>query len=317
MSPASASESARPRLLVVVGPTATGKTALAVRLARRFGGGIVSADALQVYRGLDAATAKPTAEERAACPHELVDLVGPERDFNLGDFVRAAEEAVARLARRGLLPILVGGTGLYVRGLLKGIVEGPRRDEALRGVLLERARRGPEGLLHRYLRRLHPEGARRIAPGDRQRLVRALEVVKLTGTSLRGQRRPTWDEPDRYPSIKIGLTLEREALYRRIDERVQRFFEAGLVEEVRALLAGGLSPEANALKGLGYRQVLAHLEDGPGLEETIAVVQRETRRYAKRQLTWFRREEGLRWFDVGAADYPGSAEEHVARRLGA
>jgi tRNA dimethylallyltransferase len=286
-----------------------------VRLARRLGGGIVSADALQVYRGLDAATAKPTAEQRAACPHELVDAVDPGRDFNLGDFVRAAEEAVGRLAEAGLLPILAGGTGLYVRGLLKGVVEGPPRDEALRQGLLERAGRGRAGLLHRYLRRLDPEGARRIAPADAQRLVRALEVARLSGRPL-GEGRPrTWDAPDRYPSVKIGLSLEREELYRRIDERVIRFFEAGLVEEVRDLLAGGLRPGANALKGLGYRQVLAHLRGEAGLEETIALVQQETRRYAKRQLTWFRREEGLRWFDVGAEDYPLSAEEHVARRL--
>jgi tRNA dimethylallyltransferase len=309
-----ARESARPTLLVIAGPTATGKTALGVRLARRFGGGIVSADALQVYRGLDAATAKPGAEELAACPHELVDAVDPRRDFNLGDFVRAAEAAIARLAGEGRLPILVGGTGLYVRGLLKGVFEGPRRDEGLRSRLLRRA--GPRGgpLLHRYLRRLDPAAASRIAPADLQRVVRALEVALLTGRPL-SEQQSAWRGPDRYPAIKIGLTTGREILYRRIDERVLRFFDRGLVEEVRGLLAGGLPRGANALKGLGYRQVLEHLEGRRGLPETVALVQRETRRYAKRQLTWFRKEEGLRWFDTEGEDYPGGVERYVAARL--
>jgi tRNA dimethylallyltransferase len=302
-------------LIVVLGPTAVGKTALGVLLAGRFDGEIISADAMQVYRGFDAATAKPTPEERMARPHALVDVVDPRDDFNLGDFVRAAEREIDRIRNAGRRPVVVGGTGLYLRGLLKGVFPGPRRDPTLRQRLLERARGRRSDLLHRYLRRLDPLSAQRITHADRQRIVRALEVVLLTGRPLAEQWGEGWAAPDRFPAVKIGLTLPRAELYRRIDARVVRFFEGGLVEETRRLLSAGVPREANAFKGLGYRQVLDHLDGRSTLDETVALVQQATRRFAKRQYTWFRKERGVTWFDASGADYPRCVEADVARAL--
>jgi tRNA dimethylallyltransferase len=201
--------------------------------------------------------------------------------------------------------------------LLRGVSPGPPRDEDLRALLLAREREGRRGLLHRYLRRLDPAAAAAIGKADSQRLVRGLEVTLLSGQPVSEQRGSLWHGPDRYPAVKIGLTLPRQELYRRIDQRAARFFRDGLVEETRRLLEAGIPRGANAFKGLGYRQVLDHLEGRYDLDETVALVQRATRQYAKRQLTWFRKEPDVAWFDASREDYPGCAESHVARALAA
>lgn len=303
---------------VVVGPTAVGKSEFALLLCRRFGGEIVSVDSMQVYRGLDRGTAKPDAESLRAVPHHGLDLAAPGEDFSLGDFVRHAEAAIASIRGRGRLPVLVGGTGLYLRGLLKGIVEAPRRQEGLRARLRALAERRGTAHLHRLLGRLDREAAARLPPGDRQRLVRAFEVRLAARRGLPALIRDAPFGADRFATVKIGLNMDRDALYRRIDERVDRFFARGLVEEVKGLLEAGCPETANAFKALGYRETLRHLKGELGLREAIALTGRNTRRYAKRQMTWFRKEEGVTWFDVNPSspDPLRAPLEHAARALG-
>ena len=307
-----------PPLLVVVGPTAVGKSEFAILACERFEGEIVSVDSMQVYRGLDRGTAKPGDEARRRAPHHGIDLADPGEDFSLGDFVRHAEKAIASIRKRRSLPVLVGGTGLYLRGLLKGIVEAPRRDEALRARLRALAERRGTGFLHRLLARVDRNAAARVRPGDRQRLVRALEVYCAARRGLSDLIRESPFGPDRYASVKIGLCMEREALYRVIDARVEAFFAQGLVEEVRRLLEAGHPESANAFKALGYRETLRHLRGETSLEDAILLTQRNSRRYAKRQWTWFRKEEGVTWFEIEPADPERFARPlaHAARALG-
>lgn len=288
-------------LLAILGPTGTGKSELAYELALRLGGEIVNCDALQVYRGFDAATAKPPIEHRRRVRHHLVDCVEPERDFNVAEFERLATKAVSEIAERERLPIVAGGTGMYLRGLLRGIVASPRRDEALRArIRAIGARRGSEAL-HRWLGRLDADSAARIAPGDVQRLARAVEFALLDGGkwSERLRAQGTWEQNvDRYRALKIGLTMDRRVLCERLDARVDRFFAAGLVTEVRSLLDRGVSPKANAFKAIGYREVLSAFGDGLDPDQCRDEVKRNTRRFAKRQMTWFRREPDVVWLDV-------------------
>ena len=292
---------------MILGPTGTGKTELAFELALALGAEIVNCDAVQVYRGLDAATAKPTHEQRSRVPHHLVDCVDPHHDFSLAQFVAAAERAIAGIARRRAPVIVAGGTGLYLRGLLRGIVAAPPRDEPLRRRLHDIARRRGGPALHRLLARLDPASAGRLPVADTQRVARAIEFALLAGEpwSARLREQGSWAGGiERYASLKLGLTLERAELYRRLDLRVARFFEHGLVEEVRALLARGVPREANALKAIGYREVLGALDEGRDPAGTIDEVQRNSRRYAKRQLTWFRREPVVTWLDAAAGTAP-------------
>jgi tRNA dimethylallyltransferase len=304
-------------VLAVVGPTAVGKSAFALDACERFDGELVSVDSMQVYRGLEAATSKPRAEERARVPHHGLDLADPGRDFSMGDFVRAAERAIDGIRSRGRLPVLVGGTGLYLRGLLRGVAETPRRSPRLRARLTAIAERRGVPWLHRMLRRVDAASAARLPPRDRQRIARALEVYFTARRPLSALIAASPFGEDRYDPIKIGLAMRREDLHRRIDDRVDGFFAAGLVEEVRRLLAAGCPPAANAFKALGYREVIAHLRGETTLEEAKALTRRNTRRYAKRQWTWFRKEPGVVWFEVDpeAPDSFAQATEHAGREL--
>jgi tRNA dimethylallyltransferase len=291
-----------PRLLVVLGPTGSGKSALALALGRALGGEIIGCDAVQVYRGFDVGTAKPTPADRASVPHHLVDSVDPAADCSLADWVRAAERAVEEIHARGRVAIVAGGTGLYLRGLLRGVLPAPPRDAALRARLVRiAARRGP-ARLHRWLARRDPASAARLAPADTQRVVRALELA-LGGPSWsdRLAAAGTWAAgSERYASVKIGLDLGRGSLAQLLDARVARFFEAGLVAEVQGLLRAGLPPTANAFKAIGYREVLRALAGDGDLALALSRAQQATRRYAKRQRTWFRSEPGVLWLDAAA-----------------
>lgn len=255
-------------------------------------------DAVQVYRELDVATAKPSRDARARVRHHLVDAVDPRLDYSLADYVRDATAAIAEISGRGRAPIVVGGTGMYLRGLLRGIVEAPARDPRLRDRLRAiAARRGPSAL-HRRLRGVDPASAARIPPSDTQRIVRAFEVAIATGVpwSETLRRNGTWEaERDIWAALKIGLDLPRDLLARRLDERVGVFFGAGLVDEVRRLLEAGIPPEANAFKAIGYREVLEALRASRDLAAVPDLVRRNTRRYAKRQRTWFRKEPDVVW----------------------
>lgn len=280
-------------ILAIVGATATGKSALAVAVAERLDGEVISADAFAVYRGFDAGTAKPPPAERARVPHHLIDVKDPREPYSAGEFARSARRIAREILGRGRLPILCGGTGFYVRAFFGGLFEGPLRDEALRaGFEAVRARRGAP-FLKRMLAVLDPAAAGRVLPGDSQRAVRLLEILYLTG------RRPTalfagrpgerWERP----SVKVLLTLPRPVLYERISERFQRTFFTEFPEEVRRLLASGLSVSAPAFSAIGYRdtaELVAGRIDAVEWKERILT---GTRRFAKRQETWFRREPDL------------------------
>jgi tRNA dimethylallyltransferase len=276
---------------------------------------------LQIYRGFDVATAKPTPAERALAPYHLIDFVDPARDFNLADYVRRAEEVIEEVRARGRLPIVAGGTGLYLRGLLRGVVDAPPRDAQLRRRLRKVAERRGAPSLHRWLARLDPETAGRLATGDTQRIVRAMELV-LSGDatwSRRLREEGTWESGvERYDALKIGLDADRERLNLHLDERVDRFFAGGLVDEVRGLLARGVPPEANAFKAIGYREVLAALRSGEDPDAVRDVVKRNTRRYVKRQRTWFRKEPGVIWLDaLDGTERLAEQAEACWRRFGA
>jgi tRNA dimethylallyltransferase len=272
-----------------------------MELARRLDGEIVGCDSLQVYRELELGTAKPSPAERAEVPHHLVDCVDPHQDFSMADYAELAERALTDIASRGRVPIVVGGTGLYLRGLLRGVLDLDDRDVELQARLNRLVDRHGVERLHRLLSRLDPESAGRLDPRDRQRIVRAVEMA-LSGKSTWSEKlrsEGTWNEAEeRFSTVKIGLDLEREALAARLDERVDRFFEAGLIAEVRGLLDRGVPRQANAFKAIGYREILQALDRDLDPELARAEVKRNTRRYSKRQRTWFRKEPGVLWLDA-------------------
>lgn len=286
-------------LLVITGPTATGKSAVAVEVALRVGGEIISADSMLVYRGMDIGTAKPTPAERKGVPHHLIDIVEPGEDFSVATFQAMARDLIAEINARGSLPILVGGTGLYIRAVLRGFRFAGGVDKELRRRLAGEARLFGPVHLHEKLRAVDPEAAARIHPHNVKRVIRALEVFYQTGkpiSAAAGQENPPYD------ALVFGLYLDRQELYRRIEARVDAMLKAGLVEEVRHLLARGLPRETTAMQALGYKEIAAYLAGEVTLEEAVRLLKRNTRRFAKRQFTWFRREEGICWLNV--ADYP-------------
>lgn len=290
------------RIAVIAGPTASGKTSLAIALARRVGGEIVNADSQQVYRGLDVGTAKPSAEERAAAPHHLVDVVEPGQGMDAARFAALADEAIAAIASRGRVAVVSGGTGLYLRALLHGVVAAPGRDEALRARLEEEARRLGRPALHARLAALDPRAAARIRPNDLVRIVRALEIAA-------GGRLPSElfaehaFRADRYDASLVALDPPRDELHARIDARVRAMFEGGILDEARALLArfgAALPPKLP----IGYPEACAAVRGELDVEEAIRRVQVAHRRYARRQVIWLRKERGVEWlrppYDVEA-----------------
>lgn len=302
-----------PRTVAVVGPTATGKSALALELAERYGGEIVNADALQVYRGFDVGTAKPTTEERARVPHHLLDVVDPGERFSAGDFARQAKAALAEIHGRGRVAFVVGGSGFYLRALFSGLSPLPRADPDLRRELDRRAREEGPAALHAELARVDPEAASRLPLADVQRVVRALEIVRLGGRSRDAQtaERPLGHDP--VPAAWIGLTLPRTLLYDRIGARVARMLDRGWVAEIEGLLARGIGSDAPAFQAIGYRQLVRHLRGEQTLESAVAEIVQATRRFAKRQLTWFRRESQVTWFDARELDSVYDVLERDAR----
>ncbi|HVR30278.1 MAG TPA: tRNA (adenosine(37)-N6)-dimethylallyltransferase MiaA [Thermoanaerobaculia bacterium] len=281
--------------VAVVGPTCTGKSGLALALARRYAAEIVNADALQVYRGLDRGTAKPDLAARAAVPHHLFDILDPCERFSAGEFARRARTAIDEIAARGRIPIVVGGSGFYLRALFRGLAGVPPIPLAVRDALRRRLEREGLEALRAELVERDPATARRLPPGDRQRTLRALEVVAATGRSLSSwQAEPSAEE--RLPVLSVGLTLPRALLYDRIAARAHAMLRGGWLEEIGDLLRGGVPDSAPAFQAIGYRQLLRHLQGACTLEEAMVEIIRATRRYAKRQETWFRREQVSAWF---------------------
>ena len=284
------------RLVVLIGPTAVGKTALSLALARRLDAEIISGDSMLFYRGFDIGTAKPTKEERAAVPHHFIDILAPEASFNVMDFQRLAREEIGRIAARGRLPLVVGGTGLYIKSLLEGYVFNETSgDRAYREKLERLAQEKGKAFVHGLLQEADPEAAARLHINDFRRVVRALEVASLGNEHISEQREAAGGELA-YDAYVIGLRRERQALYARIEERVDAMLEAGLADEVRSLLAEGVPRDCPAMKGIGYREMLAYLAGSMDLPLAAEEIKKATRHFAKRQLTWFRKMPYVHWY---------------------
>jgi tRNA dimethylallyltransferase len=305
-------------VLAIVGPTATGKSALAMALAERLGGEIVNADALQVYQGFDVGTAKPRPEERARVPHHLLDILEPNERYSAGEFARRAREAIAEIQGRGRAPIVVGGSGLYLRALFDGLSPVPPGDPEVRRELRERLESEGLAALREELISLDPVTAQRLGAGDTQRVLRALEVALVSGRPLSAW---TAEQPfgtQGIAAVRVGLTLPRSILYDRIAGRVTQMLEAGWLDEVGTLLGRGFSPSLPAFQAIGYRQLVRYLGGMVSLELAVADIVRETRRFAKRQETWFRKEPAVDWFSAQDLErlIPGVLEHAKHRGLG-
>ncbi len=288
----------KPNVLVVCGPTASGKTALAAALAKALNGEVVSADSMQIYRRMDIGTAKPTAEEMGGVPHHMIDVADPEENWSVARYVEEAVPVVDGIMARGRLPIIAGGTGLYIDHLIAGRRFAPF--EAASGLREElQARVKAEGLpaLRAQLERVDPEAAARIHPNDEKRIVRALEVYLSTGKTITQHDRESRQVPDRYAPLTIALSFkDRADLWERIDRRVDGMMERGLEQEVRRLLAEGIPPGCTAMQAIGYKEIAAAILEGRPVSEGADEVKLRSRQYAKRQLTWFRRNQGTHWF---------------------
>ncbi len=284
---------ADPLLVAIVGPTGSGKTSLSLALAERCGGEIVNCDSVAVYREFNIGTAKPSPEERARAPHHLLDIVDPEGVITAGDYARRGREVLNDIKRRERLPIVVGGTGLYLRALLEGLFAGPERSEELRERLRRREKEKGVAHLHRLLRKLDPEAAARIHENDTPKVIRALEVCISSRAPMSELWKQGRDALTGFRIVRVGLNPERNALYTRINERCRRMFDAGLVEETRALMEK--YPKAWALSSLGYKQAAQYLRGEIDLKLALWAAQQSHRNYAKRQLTWFRREPEVKW----------------------
>lgn len=286
-----------PKILVIVGPTASGKTRMAVELAQRHNGEVISADSMQIYRTMDIGTAKPTKEEMGGIPHHMIDVADPEEDFSVARYVEMAARCVDDVLERGKLPIVAGGTGLYIDSLLSGRTFAPfSPDSALRGELeRELEEKGGQAMLE-ALAQVDPEAAQRLHPNDHKRIIRALEVYRSTGKTITQHNRETQAIPPRYNALTIGLAFQdRQAMWRRIDQRVDEMVAAGLEDEVRRLLTSGISPKCTAMQAIGYKEFTQALSREMTWQEAADVVKLRSRQYAKRQLTWFGRNPNTRW----------------------
>ncbi len=298
--------------IAVLGPTASGKTRLGMAIAERFHGEIISCDALQVYRFMDIGTAKATQPERARIPHHMLDLKEPGEDFSAGEYQRVARESLSAIRARGTLPVVVGGTGFYLRALTDGLFQGPGRSEAIRCRLRRiLQRRGPVRL-YRALERVDPQTAARLAPTDSARMIRAYEVYLLTGRNMHWWQSRPRDALLCYHWLKLGIAVPREILYERINQRVEEMFNQGFVEEVRGLLER-FPRDCQAFKAIGYREIASFLEGKLSMQQAIEETQRESRRYAKRQMTWFRSDPSIVWLEgTRGAEYLESEASRLA-----
>jgi tRNA dimethylallyltransferase len=300
-----------PLLVAVVGPTASGKTALSLTLAERFNGEIVNCDSVAVYREFEIGTAKPSADERRRAPHHLLDVVSPDEVFTAGEYARRARAVLDDIKQRARMPIIVGGTGLYLRALLDGLSEGPQRSEDLRARMRERVQeRGPEHL-HRILRRLDPAAADRIHANDVSKLIRAVEVCLAARRPITELWKEGRDPLTGFRILRIGLDPARDQLYARINQRARHMFDTGLVDETKAILER-YGDRARPLASLGYKQARQLLTGEVDREQAISAAQQGHRNYAKRQLTWFRREPGVHWLH-GFGDEPQIQQKAITQ----
>jgi tRNA dimethylallyltransferase len=284
-------------VIVIVGPTASGKSDLAVQLAEMCGGEVVNADSMQVYSGMDIGTAKPSPELLQRVPHHLLGIVPPDVNFTAADFQREARRVIVEIHARGRMPIVVGGTGLYIRALLHGLSPSPGGDEDFRAELTEIADREGNDVLLDRLRRVDPETAGRLHVNDRFRIIRALEVYHQSGRPFSAYQSGHAFAEEWCTALKVGIDVPREELYRRINLRVEQMLADGLVDEVKGLLAAGYGRDLKALRSIGYKEICAYLAGESSLPEATELIKRDSRHYAKRQLTWFKREPEINWVE--------------------
>ena len=301
--------------VIIVGATASGKSALAMLVADRFGGEIVNADSMQVYRRMDIGTAKPTKTEMEQIPHHLFDIVSPDVNFTAAAYSERARATIFEISSRGKLPVVVGGTGLYIRALFSGLVESPEGDASLREEYSRFAHVNGNAALHRLLQGFDPVAAELIHPNNRVRVIRALEVFRLTGRSIVEMQQQHSFALKWCNYLKIGINVERNELYKRINCRVDRMMEDGFVEEVRGLLSDGYLPELKAMSSIGYREICSFLAGELDLPEVVRLIRRNTRHYAKRQITWFKGEDDVIWFDdpVNSSELFNFIEKRVSK----
>ncbi|MBO8170915.1 MAG: tRNA (adenosine(37)-N6)-dimethylallyltransferase MiaA [Bacillaceae bacterium] len=284
-------------LMVIIGPTAVGKTALSLELARQFDAEIISGDSMQVYRGMDIGTAKATPEERAVVPHHLIDIRDPDEEFSVADFQRLAIPLITELNQKGKLPMIVGGTGLYIEAVTHQFkFARAGQDENIRHKYRRIAEEYGKEVLHQQLARIDPQTAERLHPNDVKRVIRALEIYELTGKTMSEYQERERESP--YNLLMIGLTMERKQLYHRINQRVDIMMEQGLGDEVKKLLESGYSPQLTSMQGLGYKELVPYINGEIPLEDAVQTIKKRTRQFAKRQLSWFRRMKEVEWFDV-------------------
>ena len=305
----------KPFILAIGGPTASGKSALAMSLAARFPVQIVNFDSMQIYRGMDIGTAKAGRAQREKVPHHLLDLCDPDQPFSVGKYIPLFRKAVNGIHPSGDLPVAVGGTGLYLRGGLGGLFDGPERDEKLRDGMRDREAAEP-GVLYRLLVEKDPVTAQKTMPGDIVRIIRALEVGELTGTPISELQKEHSFGDRPYKTAVFCLKPDRENLYGWIDERVDRMMEKGLLGEVKRLKEKGYTRDLTSMKALGYREIMAHLDGETTLEEAVGLIKRNTRRYAKRQITWFRGEKGVTWLEYREREEIQALADRIAKELG-
>lgn len=300
------------RIPVIVGATASGKTGVAIELAKRIDGEIISADSMQIYKTMNIGTAKPTVEETEGIPHHLIDCVAPDENFSVARFVQEAEASIAEIMGRGKCPIVVGGTGLYINGLtLPWSFETEDTNPKVRARLEREIKKVGSDSMHRLLERIDPESAKEIHPNNAKRIVRALEIYEVTGmtksqSDTQGQHRKCT-----YEYTMMGLRMDRQQLYKNIDRRVDNMIAAGLLDEVQALINRGYSRDLVSLKAIGYKEFFPYFDGEMSFDETLRILKRDTRHFAKRQLTWFRKDQRIKWFDVNPESDAGAVAEEM------
>jgi tRNA dimethylallyltransferase len=287
----------KPKVIVICGPTGVGKTAVGIQLAEKLGGEIISADSMQIYRYMDIGTAKPTPDEQSRIPHHMIDIVDPDEDFDAVRFAEIARNKVMQLHQRGVMPLVVGGTGLYIKALLQGLFQTNPVDPKARERLMKEAAENGSGILYDRLKRVDPDTADRLHPNDSYRIIRALETIESTGRSIseHQQAHGFTDEP--FNALKICLQIDRQKLYDRIDQRVDFMIEAGFVDEVKKLLGMDYSADLKSMQSIGYRHMADFLEGRLSWDECVRTLKRDTRRFAKRQFTWFGADQQIQWYE--------------------
>jgi len=298
-------------VVAIVGPTAIGKSRIGIEVAKILKTEILTADSRQVFREMNIGTDKPALAEQQGIPHRLIDLVDPDQSFNVGDFRHQAAQEISRLHRQGLLPLVIGGTGLYIRALLRGLCPGPPANWLIRNELAQEAKTQGPTFLYKKLQQVDPDLAQRLHPNDQPKIQRALEVYRILGTPLSVVHQQHRFEDTPYPSLLIGLTMDRQVLYQRIETRVEWEIHKGLVQETQCLMDRGYHRELGSMKGLGYRQFSGYFAGEYSYEEAVRLLKRDTRHFAKRQMTWFQKEPGIHWIPLEESDIPDRAATKI------